>query len=636
MRVTGGYTRHMTNGRRPLLVFDGDCGFCRAWVARWRPAIDGWVDVAPSQQAAREHPQVPAARFAEAVVLIEPDGSWLAGAAAVFRALAHAPGHGAWWWVYRHLPGAASLTETVYRLVAGHRRAGTAVTHALWGGHVRPPGERFTAWVFVRLVGAIHLVAFASLAVQIRGLAGHDGILPAARFLAQVAARYGPERFLLLPSLVWLDASDGFLVGLCVAGMIGSALVTLGFAPRALLLGLWAAYLSLASVGGEFLWFQWDGLLLECGVVAALLAPWSLRSRPGDTWRPTRAAVWLARWLLFRLMFSSAVVKLASGDPTWRHLTALQFHYETQPLPPWTAWYAHHLPAAFQGFSALMMFGIEGLVPLLIFTPRRARMLAAAAITFLQTLILITGNYGFFNWLTLALCVMLLDDAAWPRLLRRVASLDPVTAPGTPSRAIGRRVASAVAIVLLVLGLTPLLGSMRVPMQWLGPLPAAYELMVPFRTVNAYGLFAVMTTERSEIVVEGSADGVTWKPYGFRWKPGDVSRKPEFVPGHMPRLDWQMWFAALDPTHPAPWLVMCCERLLEGSKPVRALLGADPFPVTPPRYVRADLYRYRFSDAATRHATGAWWTRERQGPYLPALTMREGRLVIAMDEEPGR
>ncbi|HUK64038.1 MAG TPA: lipase maturation factor family protein, partial [Dongiaceae bacterium] len=247
---------------------------------------------------------------------------------------------------------------------------------------------------------------------------------------------------------------------------------------------------------------------------------------------------------------------------------------------------------------------------------------------------LLTGNYGFFNWLTLALCVMLLDDAAWPLALRRGAGLvSPVRPRGAPS--FRGRVVTTSVVVMIVVGFYPLLRTLRVPDAWMGPLGSVYERVAPFRTLNSYGLFAVMTTERPEILVEGSTDGVTWRPYGFRWKPGDPMRRPAFVPGHMPRLDWQMWFAALDPTRPAPWFLMFEERLLEGSKPVTALLGVDPFPDAPPRYVRADIWLYHFSDAATRRATGAWWTRERGGPYVPVLTLRAGRLAIADDLAPG-
>jgi len=611
-------------------VFDGDCGFCRAWVARWQRAIRGHVDVAPSQEVAAAHPGIPRERFARSVVLIEPDGAIHFGAAAVFRALALAPNRGAAWWAYRRVPGFAAASELAYRLVARNRGTATRVTRALWGAHTSPPGERITAWIFVRLVAAVFIVAFASLTVQITGLFGHDGILPAGEFLTQVAARYGPIRFALLPTLAWLDASDRFLVGLGVAGMIASGLALVGLAPRAMLLAAWACYVSLATVGGDFLWFQWDGLLLETAIVAALLCPGSLRSRPRDGWRPPRAAVWLGRWLLFRLIFSSAAVKITSGDPTWRSLTALRFHYETQPLPPWTAWYAHHLPAGFQRFSAASMFVIEGLLPLLVVAPRRLRMLAAEGIAFLQVLILLTGNYGFFNWLTLALCVVLLDDGAWPAwLAKRFAPARPPASlrPAVADRP--RRAVTALALGLGLLGICPLASALRVPPEALGPLAGVYGALEPLRTVNPYGLFAVMTTRRLEIELEGSNDGVDWRPYAFRWKPGDPRRRPAFVPGHMPRLDWQMWFAALDPSHPAGWFLRFARGLLRGSPPIERLLGTNPFPEHPPRFLRATLFDYRFSDAATRRASGAWWTREPAGVYLPPVRLQDGELVIA-------
>jgi hypothetical protein len=262
-------------------------------------------------------------------------------------------------------------------------------------------------------------------------------------------------------------------------------------------------------------------------------------------------------------------------------------------------------------------------------------MCAAAAIAFLQSLILATGNYGFFNWLTLALCVLLLDDAVWPLWLRRRAGLVVVGGaapqPGTPG---GHRVATAVAVGLGLLGAVPLLGAMRVPGTWLGPLPYAYELVQPFRTVNPYGLFAVMTTRRLEIEVEGGDDGVHWRPYAFRWKPGDPRRRPAFVPGHMPRLDWQMWFAALEPDRPAPWFLGFARRLLSGSRPVLGLLDGDPFPERPPRLLRASLYQYRFTDAAGRRATGAWWSREYVGEYLPPVELLGGRLVLVTETAP--
>ncbi len=616
---------------KPVLLWDGDCSFCRQWVARWQRAFGDRVETAPWQQAAARFPEIPLERFRRAVQLLEPDGRLSEGAEAVFRALARAPRGGWALGLYLHLPGFAAVSEWCYRRVARHRNGLARVTGWVWGPHLVPPGETLTAWIFLRLLALVYAVAFVSLGVQIVGLVGSHGILPARDFLEAVGARYGPAGHWLVPSLCWLDASDHALVGLCMAGTALAALLAAGLAPVPCLIGLWALYLSLVSVGQDFLGFQWDSLLLEAGFLAVFLAPWRLVSRPATDPPPSRAALWLLRWLLFRLMFSSAVVKLASGDPAWRHLTALEHHYETQPLPPWTAWYAHQLPAAFQRLSAAVMFAVEGVAPFFVLAPRRLRFAAAWTMIAFQTLILVTGNYGFFNLLTIALCVPLLDDGAWPWTWGRAAR------PAAARR--GRWPAWLVrpaAAVLLVLGLEPLLGALHWPDAWLGPVPALYALASPFRTVNPYGLFAVMTTERPEIVVEGSDDGVTWRPYEFRWKPGDVRRRPGFVAPHDPRLDWQMWFAALGGPREAGWFFAFCRRLLEGSRPVLGLLAANPFPRAPPRYVAAFVYDYRFTDAATRRATGAWWRREPRGPYCPALTLEGGRLAAAPVAPPSR
>jgi hypothetical protein len=339
--------------------------------------------------------------------------------------------------------------------------------------------------------------------------------------------------------------------------------------------------------------------------------------------------LWLLRWLLFRLMVSSALVKLTSGDPTWRHLTALTWHYETQPLPPWTAWYAHQLPAAFHELSAIVLFMIEGLAPFLLIGPRRMRFTAAFALIGLQILIFVTGNYGVFNLLAIALCLLQLDDGVWPAWLR--VRLAPGALPVRGARW-PNRILRPVAMALAVLGLVPLLSALRRPMPWLAPVAAVHRMIAPWEISNGYGLFAVMTTERNEIVVEGSADGVAWRPYGFRYKPGDLGRRPEFVAPHMPRLDWQMWFASLGDARSETWFLRFCECLLKGARPVSSLLATNPFGTIPPRYVRATSWRYHFTDAATRRRTGMWWRRELRGLYCPVLTLEGGQLAaVAVD-----
>src|SRR5262249_52493199 len=233
-------------------------------------------------------------------------------------------------------------------------------------------------------------------------------------------------------------------------------------------------------------------------------------------------------------------------------------HYETQCLPPWPAWYAHHLPAWFQRGSVIAMFAIEGGAPFLIAAPRRIRMIGAGAMASLQLLIMITGNYCFFNLLSLALIVLLLDDAVWPLSWRGRAAGPDANARPTRGRWPGWATGPLTAAVFLM-SLAPLIGTFRIPPARLGPLLFVHEIGAPLRVVSGYGLFAVMTTRRQEIIVEGSQDGRIWLPYEFHWKPGDVNRRPEFVAPHQPRLDWQMWFAALGDIRSSPWYLSFCQ-----------------------------------------------------------------------------
>jgi hypothetical protein len=313
-------------------------------------------------------------------------------------------------------------------------------------------------------------------------------------------------------------------------------------------------------------------------------------------------------------MLSSGVVKLSSGDAAWRSLAALRVHYETQPLPPWTAWFLHQLPAWFQTASCVFLFFVELAVPFLFFAPRRLRHFACGLTVLLQVLIAATGNYAFFNLLTVSLAVLLLDDSAFPRRWRESAQSSAGTARWP------RWVLGPVAVVLFAASSVPFAAALGLREAVPQPLVSVYRLLSPLRSANGYGLFAVMTTSRPEIVLEGSRDGIVWKPYEFRWKPGEVLSRPRFVAPHQPRLDWQMWFAALGTYRENPWLVRVLGRLLEGSPEVLGLLAENPFPDEPPRFVRAALYDYRFTDPAERRRSGAWWRRAEKGLYIPALT----------------
>jgi len=483
-------------------------------------------------------------------------------------------------------------------------------------------------------MGAIYFTAFVSLWVQLPGLVGKDGILPAAQYMAQAreffAASPGIECYHKLPTLCWLGASDGFLGFQCGVGVLLALLLMAGIAPPLCLALMWLLYLSLATVCREFLGFQWDNLLLETGLLAIFFAPVQWLPRPSREKPPSRTMLWLLRLLLFKLMFLSGVVKLASGDAAWRSLTALTRHYETQPLPNWIAWHAHQLPLWFQKSSCVIMFAIELAVPFLIFAPRRARMAGGAALVVFQVLIVLTGNYTFFNWLTLALCLVLFDDCALsglsrfaPRKLLVFFNRSPGEAAAAPARSVRwRTIAIApLAIIVGVISAVQLLSPFGLVSSWASPVMSVDRWLSPFRSINSYGLFAVMTMERPEVIIEGSDDGATWKEYEFRHKPGHPNRCPDFVAPHQPRLDWQMWFAALGNYRQNPWLVNFCIRLLQGSPPVLALLEKNPFPDQPPKYIRAQLYNYQFTSREERQRTGAWWKRELKGEYLPPISL---------------
>ncbi len=475
-------------------------------------------------------------------------------------------------------------------------------------------------WLFLRLLGGVYLIAFASLAPQLTGLVGDHGILPAREFLSRVHDAYGSGGYRLLPTLVWLSPSDGFLSMLCWSGIVISLLLIAGIVPIVSSALLWLLYLSLTIAGQQFLQFQWDALLLETGLLAMFYAPLSLRSRLDVDSEPPSIVRWVIWGLAFKLTFLSGITKILSGDPSWAAWTALSFHYETQPIPAWTSWFVHQLPISVHYWSAAAMFIIEVAVPWLIFVParfRRVRLVACGLMISLQVGIAATGNYGFFNLLTIVIYLALLDDRTFEALLPwGTMPLDPPA--DRPAASTWRTTANVIALVVAALSVLTLLremdatrGRRMIAGEWAERI---LDWVAPFNSVNGYGLFRVMTTERPEIVIEVSQDGQTWKEYEFRWKPGDVMRRPRFVEPHMPRLDWQMWFAALDPPSAQNWLSRLVTRLLDGDTVVMSLLGPSPL-ARPPRFARLVYYRYHFTSSAERAKTGAWWKREFRG-YL--------------------
>ncbi len=602
---------------KPLLIFDGDCGFCRRWVARWQAMTEDRVDYAPSQEVQERFPEIPPEQFDLSVVLVTPSGETYTGAEAVFQSLAHAPGQRAWLWCYHHIRGFRPVTEAFYRFVASHRQPFSALTRLFLPAHA--PVHQATRSLFLRGLGLIYLIAFVSLWTQIIPLSGQNGIQPAGEILRSAKEQLGTKAFLAAPTLCWLSASDASLHAQCAAGVLASSILMAGFFPAATLAALWLLYLSLSVAGDVFLGFQWDNLLLETGLLALFFAPMSRTIRSGA--RPSTIMLFGLRWLLFRLMFESGCVKLLSRDPSWASFTALRFHYETQPLPTMFGWYAHQLPGSVHSATTLLMFVIELVLPFLIFGPRPARIVTAAVFAVFQIGIAATGNYGYFNILSILLCLVLLDDGILAKFSRNSSA--EIRPAGTNRWAWPGPIIAAVASVVLLVSAIQLLAMFRVIRTLPQPFLGLYAAVHPFRSINQYGLFAVMTRKRTEIVIEGSTDQRDWRPYVFRYKPQDLERPPRWVAPHQPRLDWQMWFAALGDYQHNPWFINLCMRLLQGQPEVLGLLEKNPFPGVPPQYIRATSYTYHFTDAATRAKTGRWWERDLEGTYCPPLSIRK-------------
>jgi hypothetical protein len=461
------------------------------------------------------------------------------------------------------------------------------------------PAYLVSQWLFLKLLGGVYLLAFGSLLVQLAGLYGSRGLLPINDYMVFVRGRPGRKRALNLPSLFWFNSSDYFLKSCAWAGILCSLLLIAGVWPPLMLLILWLIYLSFVAAGQDFLSFQWDTLLLETGFMSiffALVTPPSLLMM---------SAYW---FFLFRFLISAGTVKLTSNDPTWREMRALSFHYLTQPLPNRLAWHLHQLPDWFQRISTIGTFFFELLVPFLLLLTAPLRLAGGLFSIFFQLLIMGSGNYGFFNLLTLALTVTLVDGR-YLEPLQELLSLAPVVS------------AELWPTVLVSLAFLPFIFLNGLQLLHLFCRPAwsarVMQRLAPLMISNSYGLFAVMTTTRLELEIEGSDDLQEWRRYEFRWKPGALQAAPRQVAPHMPRLDWQMWFAALNPYQPPPWLINLQQRLLQGVPAVTALLRNNPFPTAPPTYLRLLLYSYTFTDRTTRRASGDWWQRTLIGQYPP-------------------
>ena len=579
----------------PRLVYDGDCGFCRYTVDYALAVTGDAVEYVAYQSVVDEYPHHTEADFAKSIWFFEP-GATASGADAALRTLA-VGGRGRWRWAYRRVPGFRWLAERLYGWVSQHREFCLRIAVALFGRELRPARFETTADIVYRGIAAAALMAFGSLWLQAEALIGDNGVLPAAEFLEAVHATFGTGSYWSVPTALWFGLSFHWVFAFgTLCALVGLA----GKLRTSAALGAYAAYLSIVGVGQTFTAYQWDMFLLECLFAAAILG------------RSPAAGIWVMRLIVFRFMFLSGAVKLLSGDPVWADLSALEYHFETQPLPTVFAWFAHQLPAPALAFAVATTFVIELVLPFLILGPRRLRAAAAFAFIGFELLILVTGNYNFFNLQTIVVCLALFDD----RFFRAKR----------PTRFQARRIGARwLAAIIIALGLCQTAAAF-------GRFPNPAEWVQPLRFVNRYGLFAVMTTERRELVIEGSMDGDNWLEYEFPFKPGDLDRVPGWATPHQPRLDWQMWFAALTRPEYAPWTYSLVFRLLDAEPTVLDWIDG-PFEGERPRYVRILSYRYVFTPSGDSSApstdgeTGRWWTRSDPRIWLSPITRRVTRVT---------
>ncbi len=590
---------------RPVLIYDGDCDICREWVCYWQQLSDENISYRKYQHVYAEYPEISPGDFEKAIQFIDSDGSVRSGAEAVFAIYKGISAYRLLDWLYRYFPGFALLSESGYNFFSRHRGLLSFITHLFWGRNFKPPRYELTSQIFLRLLGFIYLAAFISFGVQIVGLIGSNGLLPLQTTLDQLQQHPGTAVYWQIPMLFWFFPADGFLQFSCLIGALLSCLLIFNLFQRGALIVLYLLYLSLFYAGQTFMAFQWDLLLLETGFLAIFLNPAS------------RLVVWLYRWLIFRFMFLGGLVKILSHDPNWDGLTALNYHFETQPLPTVFAWYAHHLPESVLMSGAALTLIVELVLPFFIFTPRRFRMAAACCFIIFQSLIILTGNYNFFNLLTIAICLFLFDDAAIESWLPASVILKLKNRKSYKlDKLFSYAIVPLAAIILFssVEQMHSLISGGR--HQQLSNIS---RMILPWHFVQNYGPFAVMTTVRHEIIIEGSQDGHSWQEYQFKYKPGDVTHRPRWATPHQPRLDWQMWFAALSEAESNPWFINLLYQLLLNNPAVTKLFAVVPFTAEPPDYIRARLYEYHFSSSSQRAGTGDWWTRKLVGTYYPTI-----------------
>jgi len=472
-----------------------------------------------------------------------------------------------------------------------------------------------TRFVILRLLGFVYAIAFLVAAQQLIPLIGAQGLTPAHDYLIHVHSALGSrtQGMLQLPTLFWLGVSDLGLRTFAWVGLALSLVVLAGYANAILLTVLWAIYMSIVHIGQIWYGYGWEIQLLETGFLSIFLCP-LLDGRPFPKSRPPILVIWLFRWLGFRIMVGAGLIKLR-GDECWRDLTCMFYHYETQPIPNPISRYLHFAPHWLHRLETLWNHFVELIVPWFSFGPRIARHIAGVLLVTFQIILIISGNLSFLNYLTIIPFLACFDDTLLRHVLPKalVKRAERAAAESQPSRVLDT-VSIAVSILVAYLSINPVLN-----------LVSRHQVMnTGFNSldlVNTYGAFGTVGRERDEIVFEGTDDAVItgdtkWKEYEFVAKPGDPNRRPPFVAPYQPRIDWQVWFAAMGTPADYPWTLHFVWKLLHNDRGTVSLLANDPFPDKAPHYIRARLYRYRFAPLGEK----GWWQRELVGEWLPPFS----------------
>lgn len=569
---------------QPIMIWDGSCAFCKMCADRFNSYEPKKVELISFQNLHQKYPEAPNIDYSLSLALITKNGNMYRGASAVFRFFSEYPWKGFLHTAYNKFEFFASFSEKVYSLIASNRSILRQLVLIFWGKDFTKPTYKLSRWLFGRILGITIIIAFLSIWYQSDGLIGSGGISPYKDDLKFVlkSVESGSalqNKFELRPTILWLLPNSFGLELIFVIGTISGLLLIFGLIPPVATAFSWICYLSITVVSAPFLNFQWDQLLIETTLLSILYLPWVSKDKVSSLRNPQcigKLIIWI---LLFKLIFQSGLVKLtfigADGTNSWLNLSALKYHYWSQPIPNSFSWYFHWLPLWFNKFSTIVTLLIELVLPFLIFFPRNFKRIAFAGIVFLQLMIIFSGNYGFFNLLSIALCISLLDDSCFPKKIRKRILSSNLNQTEKSYLNIFKFILSLFFFFLSAMTTGFYINqsfngnkahfikkSSNVENSIIRKIIEDYQFL---RSMNSYGLFRVMTTKRPEIVLSISSDGETWEEVNFLYKPTDLKEKPKFIFPYMPRLDWQMWFESLylEKLLDYPFLSLLYERFLE-------------------------------------------------------------------------